>query len=217
MTYGGVLLGSGLPYWVLTAGFLFLHILSVGRDRSRAGVADSAPPGDRCRRCAGRWRPWSCWCSSTSSWSGCPESASHARRPHHVRQCGGRVSQPDLARACLRRDSARRGHRLHAGPDRDPGHHAADDADAQAAAQPGDPGAGLRLCRRDLWRQPHRHPAQHSRHAGQRRRLPRRLSAGAPGAGRPRHGHRHHRLGASARCSAWSASRCSRRCWARWR
>jgi putative tricarboxylic transport membrane protein len=27
MTYGGVLLGGGLPYWVLTAAFLFLHIL----------------------------------------------------------------------------------------------------------------------------------------------------------------------------------------------
>ena len=27
MTYGGVLLGGGLPYWVLTAAFLFLHII----------------------------------------------------------------------------------------------------------------------------------------------------------------------------------------------
>ena len=27
MTYGGVLLGSGLHYWVLTAGFLFLHVM----------------------------------------------------------------------------------------------------------------------------------------------------------------------------------------------
>jgi putative tricarboxylic transport membrane protein len=27
MTYGGVLLGGALPYWVLTAAFLFLHIL----------------------------------------------------------------------------------------------------------------------------------------------------------------------------------------------
>ena len=27
ITYGGVLLGGGLPYWVLTAAFLFLHIL----------------------------------------------------------------------------------------------------------------------------------------------------------------------------------------------
>jgi len=27
VTYGGVLLGGGLPYWALTAGFLFLHIL----------------------------------------------------------------------------------------------------------------------------------------------------------------------------------------------
>ncbi len=27
VTYGGVLLGRGLPYWALTAGFLFLHIL----------------------------------------------------------------------------------------------------------------------------------------------------------------------------------------------
>lgn len=27
MTYGGVLLGGGAPYWVLTAAFLFLHIL----------------------------------------------------------------------------------------------------------------------------------------------------------------------------------------------
>jgi len=27
MTYGGVLLGSGLHYWVLTASFLFLHVL----------------------------------------------------------------------------------------------------------------------------------------------------------------------------------------------
>jgi hypothetical protein len=27
MTYGGVLLGVGAPYWVLTAAFLFLHIL----------------------------------------------------------------------------------------------------------------------------------------------------------------------------------------------
>jgi hypothetical protein len=27
VTYGGVLLGSGLPYWALTASFLFLHIL----------------------------------------------------------------------------------------------------------------------------------------------------------------------------------------------
>ena len=27
MTYGGVLLGGGAPYWVLTATFLFLHIL----------------------------------------------------------------------------------------------------------------------------------------------------------------------------------------------
>ncbi len=27
MTYGAVLLGGGLPYWVLTAAFLFLHIL----------------------------------------------------------------------------------------------------------------------------------------------------------------------------------------------
>jgi hypothetical protein len=27
MTYGAVLLGGGLPYWVLTVAFLFLHIL----------------------------------------------------------------------------------------------------------------------------------------------------------------------------------------------
>jgi hypothetical protein len=27
MTYGAVLLGGGLPYWVLTAAFLFLHFL----------------------------------------------------------------------------------------------------------------------------------------------------------------------------------------------
>jgi len=27
MTYGGVLLGSGLHYWVLTSSFLFLHVL----------------------------------------------------------------------------------------------------------------------------------------------------------------------------------------------
>ena len=27
MTYGGVLLGGGLHYWVLTACFLFLHIM----------------------------------------------------------------------------------------------------------------------------------------------------------------------------------------------
>jgi hypothetical protein len=27
VTYGGVLLGGGLPYWALTACFLFLHIL----------------------------------------------------------------------------------------------------------------------------------------------------------------------------------------------
>ena len=27
ITYGGVLLGGGLPYWVLTAAFLFLHVL----------------------------------------------------------------------------------------------------------------------------------------------------------------------------------------------
>jgi hypothetical protein len=27
VTYGGVLLGGGVPYWALTAGFLFLHIL----------------------------------------------------------------------------------------------------------------------------------------------------------------------------------------------
>jgi hypothetical protein len=27
VTYGGVLLGSGLPYWALTASYLFLHIL----------------------------------------------------------------------------------------------------------------------------------------------------------------------------------------------
>jgi Tripartite tricarboxylate transporter TctB family len=27
VTYGGVLLGGGLPYWALTASFLFLHIL----------------------------------------------------------------------------------------------------------------------------------------------------------------------------------------------
>jgi hypothetical protein len=27
MTYGGVLLGSGVHYWVLTASFLFLHVL----------------------------------------------------------------------------------------------------------------------------------------------------------------------------------------------
>ena len=27
LTYGGALLGSGLPYWLLTMGFLFLHIV----------------------------------------------------------------------------------------------------------------------------------------------------------------------------------------------
>ena len=27
VTYGGVLLGGGAPYWVLTTAFLFLHIL----------------------------------------------------------------------------------------------------------------------------------------------------------------------------------------------
>jgi len=27
MTYGGVLLGGGLPYWLLTAAFLFLHLM----------------------------------------------------------------------------------------------------------------------------------------------------------------------------------------------
>jgi putative tricarboxylic transport membrane protein len=27
VTYGGLLLGHGLPYWVLTAGFLFVHMM----------------------------------------------------------------------------------------------------------------------------------------------------------------------------------------------
>ena len=27
MTYGGALLGTGLHYWMLTAGFLFLHLM----------------------------------------------------------------------------------------------------------------------------------------------------------------------------------------------
>ena len=53
MTYGGVLLGGGLPYWVLTAAFLFLHILLLDETEPRAGVADAAPPADRRRHRAG--------------------------------------------------------------------------------------------------------------------------------------------------------------------
>ena len=32
MTYAAVLLGRGLPYWVLTAAFLFLHIVLIDED-----------------------------------------------------------------------------------------------------------------------------------------------------------------------------------------
>ena len=74
--------------------------------------------------------------------------------------------------------------RLHAGAVGDAGHRAADHAHHQDAAERRDPDPDLRLRRRDLRRQPHRDPAQHSRHRGQRRRLPRRLRARAAGPGR---------------------------------
>ncbi len=81
-------------------------------------------------------------------------------------------------------------------PDRHHGRGADDDADHLAAVERRAADPDLHLCRRDLWRQPQRHPAEHSGHARLRRVLPRRLRAGAAGARRPRHGHRHHRLGA---------------------
>jgi hypothetical protein len=35
ITYAGVLLGRGVPYWVLTAAFLFLHLLLIREDPSQ--------------------------------------------------------------------------------------------------------------------------------------------------------------------------------------
>jgi hypothetical protein len=57
VTYGGVLLGRGLPYWALTAGFLFLHILLLDE-------TDRVPASPTVRRlviaasCRRPWRPW---------------------------------------------------------------------------------------------------------------------------------------------------------------
>ena len=58
-----------------------------------------------------------------------------------------------------------------------------------------DPDPDLRVRRHDLRRQPHGDPAQHPRHGGQRRGVPRRLPARAAGPGGPRDGHRDVRLG----------------------
>ena len=38
-----LLLGRGLPYWLLTVGFLFLHIMLLDETERRAGAADAAP------------------------------------------------------------------------------------------------------------------------------------------------------------------------------
>ena len=92
------------------------------------------------------------------------------------------------------------------------GDRAADHADDQDGAQRRDPDPDLRLRRHDLRRQPHGDPAQHPRHRGQRRRVPRRPPARAAGPGRPRDGHRHHRLGGRLAVRRACASRCSRRC-----
>ena len=82
------------------------------------------------------------------------------------------------------------------GPHRDDGRGADDHAHDQDAVEAGAAGADLHLRRRDLRRLALGDPAQHSRHAGLGRLVPRRLRARAAGPRRPRDGHRHHRLGA---------------------
>ena len=91
-------------------------------------------------------------------------------------------------------DLPRHRHRRPAGPHRHHGRRAADHAHLHHAAHRGDHGADLHLRRRHLRRQPQRHPAQHPGHARLRRLHARRLSAGAPGPRRARHGHLHLRL-----------------------
>ena len=110
----------------------------------------------------------------------------------------GPAQHPDAAVDLQRRlgDAARHRHRHPAGADRDDGRGAARHLHLPDGARPGDPDADVRLHRRDLRRQPHRDPAQHPRHAGERRDDARRLPAGQAGQGRARDGARHHLLGA---------------------
>ena len=147
---------------------------SPGRSSSASPRASRSPPS-----------------SATCSTSGCPEPAGNARPAALLR--GGLVAlhfadavQHDMGGA------ARHRRRRAARPHRHDGRRAAHHAHLQDGARPGDPDADLHVCRRHLWRQPQRHPAQHPRHAGERGDDARRLSARQ---GRPRrrgHGHRHH-------------------------
>ena len=113
LTYGGALLGSGVPYWLLTTAFLFLHIVLLDETTDVPARLDRAAAHHRGDPCARRSRSPSRSSSSTSSSCGCPD----VRRPRDVRERRGRVSHPDIAGAGLRLDAARHSRRLHAGPD----------------------------------------------------------------------------------------------------
>ena len=130
-----VLLGRGLPYWVLTAVFLLLHHPAARRERTacRPGSTRGAILAPRSSRRS--WRPSSRWCSSTSSWFGCPEADAMFDGLVDVRQRGRGLSQPvslalafgatllGIVAGCMPGLSATLVH------------HAADDADAQDAAE----------------------------------------------------------------------------------
>ena len=149
---------------------------------------------------------WSRSCSSASSSSVCPETLPMLDSLGAVRR-RARASPERLGRPQrLLGDAARHRHRRAAGADRHDGRRADDDAHLHHAARAGDPRARLHLCRRDLRRQPQRHPAQHPGHAGLGLLDARRLPARPPGPRRPRHGHLDLAAPGSARCSASSAS-----------
>ena len=184
--------------------------------RSGWPPAPSSPPSSSSSTVNGRTRwaaaprarpcwPWPAawppapWCRSRSrksSTSGCPRADTDVPRSHRLRPLAGGLHDAgvDLLRAGLH--AGRRGDRRAAGPHRHHGRGLDDHADAEAAVGPGAAGADLHLRRRDLRRQPQRHPAEHPRHAGLGGVVPGRLRAGPPGHGGPRDGHRHQRLGA---------------------
>ena len=146
-------------------------------------------------------------CSRTCSWCGCPEAPCSTASIAFGHSLVGFMTPTAIVYALIV-VAGRLHHRRAARPHRHDGRRADDDADHQAAVEPGAADPDLHLRRRDLWRQPQRDPAQHSRHAGLGRVLPRRPRArasrdspAARWASRP-----------PARCSAPGSACCSSRC-----
>ena len=209
------LVGHGLPFW--------LRRRSSSRRSFRLQFAERRRDGTLAarRRVRGRLRRSSraspsTTCSRTCSWSGALRSAMLDGLIGFFQSLGGFLTASAIGYALI---SSLVGFIIGALPGLTAtmGVALMTTLTHHAAAEPRAADPDVHLCRRDLWRQPQRDPAQYSGHAGLGCLLPRRPRARQTGPGRPRHGHRHVRARCSAPGSACWRSRSSRRCSARWR